>query len=71
VVTVSAHFDQLGSLDIDASDNAMSSNVATILEHMVAQSTHSHLHAALRVSVESVQLQITFDHLCGKSEIFG
>ena len=71
MVTISAHFDQLGSLDVDASDNAMGSNVATVLEDMVAESAYGHLHAALSVRVESVQLQITFDHLCGKSEIFG
>ena len=55
-VTVIRYFNQLGSLDIDTSDDAVSANMTAILEDMAAQSTDCHLHTALRASVEAMQL---------------
>ena len=49
------YFNQLGSLDIDTTDDAVSTDVAAILEHMTAKSAYSHLHTALRVCVEAMQ----------------
>ncbi len=60
------YFNQLRSLDIDTTDDAVSTDVAAILEDMTAESAYSHLHTALRVCVKAMQFQIALNHLCGK-----
>lgn len=63
VVTIRANLNQLRSLDVNASDDAMSADLATIVENVVGEATNSHLNAALTPRVEPVKLQIALDHL--------
>lgn len=61
-MTISRDFDKLRSLDIHATDNAVSADLATVFEDVVGEAANSHLHAVLAVSVESMEFQLALNH---------
>jgi len=62
VVAVRVDLDELGSFHVDATDDTVRSNVATVAEDVVGEPSDCHLDAALAVRVEPVQLQVALDH---------
>jgi len=61
-MSISADLNKLGSLDIYTANNAVCSDVATVLEDVVGKSTYCHLNTTLSVSVESMQFKVTRNH---------
>jgi len=61
-VTVTGHFKELRSSGIVTTDDEMDTNVATVLEAVLGESSDSVENSVVTVSVESVELQFAFDH---------
>ena len=68
-MAISRYLDELGSFDIDAADDGVDTDVATIAEDMVCKAMGGHLNTALAMSVEPVELQFPLDHLCQRKNI--
>ena len=59
----STDLDKLRSFYVDATNDAVSADVTTVLEDVPREASGSHLNAALTSRVEPVELQIALDHL--------
>ena len=68
-MAISRYLDELGSFDIDAADDGVDTDVATIAEEVIGEAMAGHLYTALTVGVEPVELQFSLDHLCQRKNI--